>query len=156
MSEAPEAKPAISITFTGAIRDHAKANGTHITDKAVADLDNVLRSLWSIDGANSVSFDVGGGQRGTFADAFRVYGPTGSGTADTPAVKGLSRTEQAVEANRTAKIGKSVALAVEAQRLADEFGNPWLQGRANRTHQAIIANGNPNLATRLKMQAGVR
>lgn len=144
----------ISITFTDAIRNQAKAQGSHITDKAVADLDNVLRSLWAVDETNNLSFDVGGGQRGTFADAFRVYGPAGSGTADTPAVKDKSRTEVAVEQNRAAREGRSVALAVEAQDIADRYGNPWVTG--NRTHQGIITNGNANLAARLRMQAGVR
>lgn len=154
MSAEADAKPAISITFTGAIRDQAKAQGSHITDKAVADLDNVLRSLWAVDDANNLSFDLGGGQHGTFADAFRVYGPAGSGTADTPAVKDKSRTELAVEQNRTAREGRSVALAVEAQDIADRYGNPWITG--NRTHQGIITNGNANLAARLRMQAGGR
>lgn len=154
MSQELEAKPTISIDFKGGIREQAKAQGIHVTDTAVADLDNVLRSLWTVDDANNLSFDVGGGQRGTFADAFRVYGPAGSGTADTPAVKDKSRTELAVEQNRAAREGRSVALAVEAQDIADRFGNPWITG--NRTHQAIIANGNSNLAARLRMQAGAR
>lgn len=146
-----------SITFASAIRGFLREHGAAMTDEQVSNLDSALQSFWRIeDGA--IKFDIGDGKEGDLKAAIMAYGPgkfTVSGQPEQPKIRpGMTRTEQAVEANRIAQNGKSVALAVEAQRIADEFGNPWQRDRINRTHQAIITNGNPNLASRLRLQAG--
>lgn len=146
-----------SITFANAIRGFLREHGAAMTDEQVSNLDSTLQSFWRIeDGA--IRFNIGDGKEGDLKAAIMAYGPgkfTVSGQPDQPQMRpGMTRTERAVEANRIARNGKSVALAVEAQRLVDECGNPWKPDRINRTHQAIITNGNPNLASRLRLRAG--
>jgi len=149
----------ISINFGPHIREHAKARGLTVTHDDVEQISRNLKSVTHLEG-NTVSFRLGADKTVTLDEAVAAMS-TGYGKAaaiDAPEMRGLpataTATARAVATNIASRDGRAAAMAIEARRVVDTYGNPWSTG--NRTHQGFVTNKDPNLAAKLKMQAGTR
>lgn len=149
----------ISINFAPHIREHAKARGFTLTAEEIEQISRNVNSVTHLEG-DSVSFRLGADKTVTLDEAVETmsvgYGKPAA--IDAPEMKGLpataTATARAVATNIASRDGRAAAMAIEARRVVNEFGNPWVTG--NRTHQGFVTNKDPNLAAKLKMQAGTR
>lgn len=155
-----DAKPTISISFVSEIHGLAKSRGLTLTPDEVGAIDKNLNAITSVEGT-TVSFKIGNeGRTVTLDEAVEImsvgYGRPAS--IDAPEMKGLpataTTTQKAIAQNIANRDGRAAAMAIEARRVVDTYGNPWTTG--NRTHQGFVTNKDPNLAAKLKMQAGTR
>ncbi|KQO94025.1 hypothetical protein ASF33_14735 [Methylobacterium sp. Leaf92] len=151
----------ISISFRSAISAYAQAYDLDLSDDAAATLETVLQSTMRVADDKSVSFVTGTGRTGTLDDALALYAagtPTKASRA-TPspsASTGSNATARALAANAAVREGRSSARLVEAESLVAEHGNPWSPRSISRTRQGLVTNLHPDLAARLRRQAGAQ
>lgn len=151
----------LSILFAPQIRAFGKAAGREFTKAEIETIETTMNAVASLDGAGHVRFDLGAGPVGTLDDALTMMS-VGMGapvTASTPASSapiGSNATQRAVAMNAAIRTGADARKREQAETLAHTWGNPWREGRTNRSHQGFITNTHPQLARRLKAEAGVR
>lgn len=151
----------VSLHLAPQIRAFGKAAGRQFTKAEIDTVETTISSVASLDDASNVRFDLGAGPVGTLNDALTMMS-VGMGapvTASTPASSALigsNATERAVAMNAALRIGADARKREQAETLFRTFGNPWREGRTNRSHQGFITNTHPQLASRLKREAGVR
>lgn len=151
----------ISISFTSQIYNHARAHGIDLTRHEVESLSASMNSVARVDENNQVAFDLGLGPVATLDQAISMLSvgmgrPAQTKAPSTAIPANASATERAVLTNQATKAGSNAAKREQAQKLATVFGNPWTADRPNRTNAAFISNHAPELAVRLKREAGVR
>ena len=149
----------MSISFTGQILEHAKARGTDLTRGEIESLSASINSVVRVDGNNQVAFDLGRGPVATLDDAITMLSVGMGRPAETKASPvsiptNASVTERAVLTNQAAKAGSDALKQKQATDMVATFGNPWRTG--NATHRAYITNTHPELARKLKAEAGVQ
>jgi hypothetical protein len=154
-----------TIDFGPSILAHAKAGNRVLSQEEVTSLGATLNSLAEIETGDqpALTFRLDGDRRGDLNQALDLYGSgfgspagtrTGQATSQAPA--GATRTEQAVATNAARRANADAAKQQQAETLVQTFGNPWREGRTNRSHQGFVTNTHPQLAARLKAEAGVR
>ncbi|TXN04208.1 hypothetical protein FV242_08310 [Methylobacterium sp. WL64] len=154
-----------SIDFLPSIRAHATAGNRELTTEEAESLNATLNSGASIETGDHpvLSFSIGGDRRGDLNQALDLYGvgfgkPAGTETGRTTSTKptpgSKTATERAIELNQAAKAGSSEIKQRQADELVRVFGSPWATG--NRTHAAFVQNTHPQLAARLRAEAGVK
>lgn len=151
----------ISISFVPQIYSHARAHGIDLSREEVESLSASINSVARVDDHNQVTFDLGLGPVATLDQAISMLAvgmgrPSQTKAPSTSIPANASATERAVFTNQATKAGASAAKREQAEKLAVVFGNPWVSDRPNRSNQAYITNHNPELARRLKREAGVR
>jgi len=154
-----------TIDFGPSIRAHARSRNREMSDEEVSHLAATLNSVAEIETSDQpvLSFSLGGDKRGDLHAALDIYGqgfgkPAGteiSRTMPAALTRGAqTATERAIELNRAAKAGSDETKRRQAETLVATWGNPWRSG--NATHRAFITNCHPQLAARLRAEAGVR
>lgn len=151
----------VSLHLAPQIRAFGKAAGRQFTKAEIETIETTMNAVASLDDAGHVRFDLGAGPVGTLNDALTMMsvGMGASVTASTPASSipaGSNATERAVAMNTAIRTGADARKREQAETLFRTFGNPWREGRTNRSHQGFITNTHPQLASRLKREAGVR
>ncbi|MGE8130008.1 hypothetical protein ACQKQD_23790 [Methylobacterium sp. NPDC080182] len=118
-----------------------------------------MNAVASLDDAGHVRFDLGAGPVGTLDDALTMMS-VGMGapvTVSTPGSSipaGSNATERAVAMNAAIRTGADARKRDQASALVRTYGNPWKTG--NRTHMAYVQNVAPEMASRLRLEAGER
>lgn len=151
----------VSISFDPQVKSYAAAHRLQLSREEMEHLDATLNSICIVDDASQVSFDIGGGRVGSITDALDVFAvgmgkPVSSPTTKPSVSAGSNATTRAIAANAALRAGSDDTKRQQAETLARTFGNPWREGRINRTHAAFITNTNPKLAARLKAEAGAK
>lgn len=150
----------ISISFHNEISAFAQAHGLDLSTEEATSLDQTLQSMMKVGDDMSLSFVTGNGRTGTLNDALVVYSagfPTkANNSRQTPAPATGNATARALAANAAMREGRSAARLVEADNLVAEHGNPWSPRSISRTRQGLVTNLNPDLAARLRRQAGAQ
>lgn len=151
----------ISISFVPQIYSHAQAHGIDLTRQEVESLSATINSVARVDDHNQVAFDLGLGPVATLDQAISMLAvgmgrPAAAKAQSASIPANASATERAVLTNQAVKVGADAAKRAQAEKLAVVFGNPWASDRPNRSNQAYITNHAPELATRLKREAGAR
>jgi len=150
----------LSISFVSDIIGHAKARGLDLTRQEVEAISTNLNSITSVEGT-TVSFKLGGDRVVSLGEAVEAmsagYGkPKAAKPPSSSIPAGSNFTQRALATNAALRAGFDAAKQQQAETLVRTFGNPWREGRTNRTHQAYLTNTHPELASRLKAEAGVR
>lgn|GEM_PF-6368966 len=151
----------LSILFAPQIRAFGKAAGRQFTKAEVEAIETTMNAVASLDDAGHVRFDLGAGPVGTLDDALTMMSvgmgaPVSASTPASPIPAGSNATERAVAMNAALRTGADAHKREQAETLFRTFGNPWREGRTNRSHQGFITNTHPQLASRLRREAGVR
>ncbi|MGC5781761.1 hypothetical protein [Methylobacterium sp. NFXW15] len=151
----------ISISFDSQVTSYAAAHKLQLSREELEHLGATLNSICTVDDASQVSFDIGGGRVGSITDALDVFAvgmgkPVSSPTTKPSIPEGTNATARALAANAATRDGQSAARRTEGQALADQHGNPWHHRTINRTRQGLISNLHPQLAERLRAEAGAR
>lgn len=150
----------ISISFKPQIDAYAQAHNLDLSPEAAASLEQTLQSTVKVGDDMSLSFVTGNGRTGSLDDALRLYSAgtpsRANGSRQTPAPATGNATARALAANAAVREGRSTARLAEAESLVEQHGNPWEPRSINRTRQGLVSNLHPDLAARLKRQAGVR
>lgn len=149
----------LSISFAGQIIEHAKARGTDLTREEIDSLSATINSVARVDDHNQVAFDLGRGLVATLDDAITMLSvgmgrPAVIPTTNISIPKDASPTARAILTNQAAKAGSDALKQKQATDLVATFGNPWRTG--NATHRAYVMNTHPQLASRLRREAGER
>jgi hypothetical protein len=143
----------VSLHLAPQIRAFGKAAGRQFTKAEIETIET------SLDDAGHVRFDLGAGPVGTLDDALTMMS-VGMGapvSASTPASSipaGSNATERAVAMNAAIRTGADARKRDQASALVRTYGNPWKTG--NRTHMAYVQNVAPDMASRLRLEAGER
>lgn len=149
----------VSLHLAPQIRAFGKAAGRQFTKAEIETIETTIGSVASLDDAGHVRFDLGAGSIGTLDDALTMMS-VGMGapvTASTPASSipaGSNVTERAVAMNAAIRTGADARKRDQASALVRTYGNPWKTG--NRTHMAYVQNVAPDMASRLRREAGER
>lgn len=148
------------ISFTGDIIASAKARCMSLDHTDVAAINANLNTVATFEGG-SVTFALGGRavDLGEAVEAMSTgYGkpvtkPETSGGPnglDLPA--NATATERAVATNAAIRTGADARKRDQASALVRTYGNPWKTG--NATHRAYVQNVAPDMASRLRREAG--
>lgn len=151
----------LNINFAPQLRAFGKAAGRQFTSAEIQTIEATMNSLVSLDETGNVRFDLGAGPVGTLDDAMVMLSagmgaPASVSTADNSIPAGSTATERAMARNAAIRAGADDAKRQQATNLVSRFDNPWKPDRLNRSHQGFITNTHPQLAGRLKAEAGVR
>lgn len=151
-----------SVSFADEIRRTAAALGRAPTAQQVDDLETLVRSRTYIDGdAGRVAMNDGTDVTAFIAretNAFPFVQVEPEPVAPDAWVKvsigGSTGWRRANDPMTTIMQGLAASDAAALAREIPSYGNPWLPGQVNRTHQAIISKSDPALAARYKSEAG--
>jgi len=149
----------LSIHLAPQIRAFGKAAGREFTRAEVETIETTMNAVATINDAGQVRFNLGAGPVGTLDDALTMMS-VGMGapvSAPTPASSipaGSNATERAVAMNAAIRTGADAHKRDQASALVRTYGNPWKTG--NATHKAYVQNVAPDMASRLRREAGER
>jgi hypothetical protein len=149
----------LSILFAPQIRAFGKAAGREFTRAEVETIETTMNAVASLDDGGHVRFDLGAGSVGTLDDALTMMSvgmgaPVTASTAASSAPIGSNATERAVAMNAAIRTGADARKRDQASALVRTYGNPWKTN--NRTHMAYVTNVAPDMASRLRREAGER
>ncbi|MCJ2012176.1 hypothetical protein [Methylobacterium sp. J-076] len=149
----------MSISFTAEIVASARDRGISLTPE---DVDSINENLGVVIGIEDGQIKITSGPFLDLSEAVEAmskgYGapieqPTASSKPDgleLPA--NANATRRAVAMNAAIRSGRDTAKQSQAETLVATYGNPWRTG--NATHRAYVTNTHPQLASRLKAEAG--
>lgn len=149
----------VSLHLAPQISAFGKAAGRQFTKAEIETIETTMNAVASLDDAGHVRFDLGAGPVGTLDDALTMMS-VGMGapvSASTPASSipaGSNATARAVALNAAIRTGADARKRDQASALVRTYGNPWKTG--NRTHMAYVQNVAPDMASRLRLEAGER
>lgn len=150
-----------AIAFAPQINAFAAASGRELDREEVESLEKTLNSISNLDDAGQITFELGHGRVGMLDDALAIFS-TGMGkaipiaTTEPSIPAGSNATARSLAANAAVREGRSAARLVEAESLVAEHGSPWDPRSISRTRQALVSNLSPDLAARLRRQAGIQ
>ncbi|MFK5599918.1 hypothetical protein ACFZ8E_23415 [Methylobacterium sp. HMF5984] len=149
-----------NITYNQNIITHAKARGADLSTEEIDTLNATLRSVSFVNDAGQIAFTLGNGRIGDLDAALSLYSE-GMGRTSTPSTSttqlpaGANATQRAIETNRAAREGSAALKRQQAEEIVRVYGSPWATS-GNMTHAAVILNNHPELAERLRAEAGDR
>lgn len=148
----------LSLHLAPNIRAFAQAAGRQFTAAEVQTIETTMNAVASLDAAGNVRFDLGAGPVGTLDDAITMLSvgmgaPVALSMAPNSAPARANATERAIATNRAAREGADALKRKQAEDLVKVYGSPWSVS-GNMTHAAYIQNVHPELAQRLRREAG--
>lgn len=149
----------LSILFAPQIRAFGKAAGRQFTTTEIQTIETTMNAVASLDDTGHVRFDLGAGPVGSIYDAFEMLSvgmgaPVTASKSTISITAGSNPTARAKAMNAAIRAGTDATKRDQATALVQTYGNPWRT--QNATHKAFISNVAPDMASRLKAEAGVR
>lgn len=151
----------MSISFTTEILASARDRGVSLSPE---DIEAINENLGVVTTIENGAVKITSGPFLDLGDAVEAmskgYGslceqPTVSANPDGLGLRpSANATQRAIATNAAIRAGKDTAKQSQAETLVASFGNPWRTG--NATHRAFVTNTHPQLASRLRREAGDR